>query len=317
MLYPFKFKTQFFEKIWGANNLKYLPGKNCAHIDKCGESWEISGLENKSSEIENGFLAGNFLDEIVEVYMEDLVGERVFSQYGNSFPLLVKFLDTADYLSVQVHPGNNKATLGKAEMWYVVNAEPESEIILGFNQKVNKEAFIYHLENKSLRSILNIIKPKAGDVFYIPPGTIHAIGAGVTLLEIQQSSDITYRVYDWDRPGLDGKQRELNIEQALNTIDFEAINLDKISFSEQLNQSVSILQTDYFTANVLAFNKPFKTDYVKIDSFVILCCVEGSYKINIDGVDELIEKGRCILLPADSNEIELISDFARIIEVFV
>ncbi len=318
MLYPFKFKSQFFEKVWGANNLKNLLGKNCAHIEKCGESWEISGLENKSSEIENGFLSGNCLDEIIEVYMEDLVGEKVFSQFGINFPLLFKWIDTSDYLSVQVHPGNGKNVSGKAEMWYVINANPESEIILGFNRIVSKEDFISHLENKSLKQILNVVKPKTGDVFYIPPGTIHAIGAGITLLEIQQSSDITYRVYDWDRPGLDGKPRELNVEEALKTIDFNALNQGKIFFPEQLNESVNILQNEYFTINMLAFNKAIKTDYVKIDSFVVLCCVEGNYNIIIDGVEETIEKGRCILLPADSNEVELTTNIlTRIIEVYL
>jgi mannose-6-phosphate isomerase len=321
MLYPFLFKPIFFEKVWGANRLTGLFGKNCQHLGNCGESWEVSGLENKSTIIENGFLAGNELCEIVEIYMEDLVGEDAYGIFGATFPLLVKFIDTSQYLSLQVHPEGVPGKVknnGKAEMWYVLNAEPEAEIIVGFNRKINKEEFIKHLENKTVKDILNVEKPKAGDVYFIPPGTIHAIGSGVTLIEIQQTSDTTYRVYDWDRVDAHGNTRELHKEMALQTIDFNSEISGKIPVVEALNQSVNIIQNKFFTANILAFNKNIKTDYVKVDSFVILCCVEGNFELISQSGSEYIEKGRCVLLPAETTEVEFVTTkFSKIIEVYI
>ncbi len=318
MLYPLKFKPVFKEKVWGANRLKTLFNKNIAGLKNCGESWEISGIENNPSVIENGFLAGNELAEIIEIYMEDLVGEAVFRNFGIMFPLLFKFIDTADYLSLQVHPGNIPGeSSGKAEFWYVLHAEADAEIIAGFNKDITKDIFTEHLNSNTLKEILNINKPKAGDVYYIPPGTIHAIGPGVTLLEIQQASDTTYRVYDWDRKGLDGNKRELHLEKALDTIDYNKsfciINTDSAS-----NGITNLIRNNIFTVNALEFNGVFNRDYIKIGSFVAYNCLEGEVVLKYNGGKEKLAKGQSVLLPAEIKEIELVSEKnSRVIETYI
>ena len=323
MLYPLKFKPVILEKVWGAGRLKTIYGKDCRDIEKCGESWEISGVESRASVIENGFLAGNDLHEILEIYMEDLVGEHVFSSYGIKFPLLVKLLDTSDYLSLQVHPYNgfvdgDTKYAGKTEMWYILNAEPGSEIIAGFKKDVSRETFLNSLRDKSLKQLLNVYKPKPGDAFFIPAGTLHAIGAGVTLIEIQQASDDTFRVYDWDRPGLDGKPRELHLEKALKVIDFNANLSCKIDYAEVVNSPVNLVEDKLFTVNLLTIDKNTKLDYIRINSFVILCCVEGSFKLRYNEGMEEVKAGQCLLLPSELNEVEFVtSEKTKIAEVYL
>lgn len=322
MLYPLKFKPLFFEKIWGGNRLKTLFNKEYSDIKNCGESWEISDVENRNSVIDNGFLAGNELAEIIEVYMEDLVGESVFSSYGIKFPLLFKFIDTDDYLSLQVHPGFSSdkpmdSSGSKAELWYIVDAEPDAEIILGLKKDTSKEEFLEHLNNNSIKEILNIEKPVAGDVYFIQPGTIHAIGKGVTLLEIQQSFDVTYRLYDWNRKGLDGKPRELHLENALKAVNFEASN-NKINVTVNVNSSTNLVKNKYFTSNIIEFDNNIQRDYIKIGSFVVYSCLEGKMDIKYKDGMEKLAKGQHVLLPAELKEVELIpASFSRIVETYI
>ena len=225
-LYPLKFKNIFKDKIWGGQKINTILGKDYTPLSNCGEMWVVSGVEGNQSIVENGFLAENELNEVVEIYMGDLVGEEVYEKYGNEFPVLIKFIDANDFLSIQVHPDDNLAKKrhagnGKTEMWYIVEASPEAELISGFSKKVDKETYLEHLQNKTLKEILNFERVKAGDVFYMPAGRVHAIGPGILLAEIQQTSDITYRIYDWDRLGVDGSLRELHTDLALDAIDFE------------------------------------------------------------------------------------------------
>src|SRR3972149_1007896 len=196
-LYPLKFKPIFKDKIWGGDKIKTLLNKDFSPLPNCGESWEISGVQDEISVVSNGFLIGNNLQELIEIYMGDLVGDQVYQKYGIEFPLLIKFIDAHDDLSIQVHPNDKLAmqrhnAYGKTEMWYIIDADRGAKLISGFNTEVTKDAYIKHLENNTLNLILNYEEVKAGDVFFMPAGRVHAIGKGILLTEIQQTSDITY-----------------------------------------------------------------------------------------------------------------------------
>ena len=214
-LYPLKFKPLFLDKIWGGQKIKNVLGQNVGDIPNCGEAWVLSGVNGHQTIVSEGFLEGNELNELAEIYMGDLLGDQVYEKYGTEFPILVKILDTNDYLSIQVHPDDELAMKrhagnGKTEMWYIIQADDEAELITGFKTKINKQEYLTHLNNKTLKSVLNIEKVKAGEVYYTPAGRVHALGPGMLLAEIQQTSDITYRIYDWDRIDHRGILRELH-----------------------------------------------------------------------------------------------------------
>ncbi|MFO7614612.1 MAG: type I phosphomannose isomerase catalytic subunit, partial [Bacteroidales bacterium] len=225
VLYPLKFKPVFDDRVWGGDKIRTHLGLDFGPMERCAEAWVLSGVEGKQTVVSNGFLAGNELNELVEVYMDELVGEKVFDKHSRVFPLLIKFIDAREWLSVQVHPDDNLARKrgmpnGKTEMWYVLDADDNSQLISGFKQKINQKAFLDHLQQKNLPQILNLEKVEKGDVFFMPAGRIHALGPGILLAEIQQTSDATYRVYDWDRVDKQGNPRETHVEQALAAIDF-------------------------------------------------------------------------------------------------
>jgi mannose-6-phosphate isomerase len=310
VLYPLKFKPIYKDKIWGGTRLKTLFNKDFSPLPNCGESWELSGVPGNISVVANGFLAGNTLNELIEVYMGELVGETVYEKHGNEFPLLVKLLDTSSFLSIQVHPDDIYAmkhhnSYGKTEMWIVLGADEDSEIIAGFGKEVTQDEYRYHLENRSLREILNIEKPVPGDVFFIPAGRIHAIGAGITLLEIQQTSDVTYRVFDWDREDENGKLRDLHTDQALEVMDFKKYDQYKTDYSLKLNQPAELVKCPFFTTRMLQFDKQKEIDYMFLDSFVILCCIEGNTMLNYPGGVEVVQAGEVVLLPAEIKSISL------------
>ena len=224
MLYPLKFRPIFKEKIWGGSKLRNQLFKNTSS-DKTGESWEISGVEGNISVVDNGFLQGKSLNDIISEYKESLLGKKIYNKFGTEFPLLIKFIDADDDLSIQVHPDDNTAkkrhkSFGKTEMWYVIDADKNAELITGVCKNTNKGEYSELLLNKQLKTILNFEKVKKGDVFFIPAGRIHAICKGILLAEIQQTSDITYRIYDWDRKDDTGNERELHTESAIDVIDF-------------------------------------------------------------------------------------------------
>lgn len=286
-----------------------LLGKDYSPLPNCGESWELSGLPGEVSVVSNGFLAGNELDELIEVYMGDLVGEKVFDHYGKDFPLLFKFLDTDDDLSVQVHPDDTLALerhqgRGKTEMWHVIAAQDGAEMILGFREDIGPETFRKHLEENRLEEILKKEKVRAGDAFYIPAGQVHAIGKGITLCEIQQSSDITYRIFDYNRPGLDGKARKLHIEESMDAIQFRAID-SRIQGKAIAHGLEEIIQSPYFTVRKLDFSKNLEMDYLFVDSFVVYTCLEGGCHVGYHGGKEWIGKGETLLVPAELKSIRL------------
>ncbi len=323
MLYPLKFKPIYKDKIWGGTRLKDLYNKDFSPLPNCGESWELSGVNENTSVVENGFLAGNSINEVIEIYMGELLGERVFEKHGNEFPLLVKLLDTNSYLSIQVHPDDtyalkNHDSFGKTEMWVVLDAQPDAEIITGFNRDVTEEIYVEYLENGRLKEILNIEKAAKGDVFFIPAGRIHAIGAGITLLEIQQTSDVTYRVYDWDRKDENGQYRELHTQRALEVLDFKKHDAYKTPYTIEQNKMVELVKCDYFTTRMLEFTKEREADYSFLDSFVLYSCLEGNCMINYPEGVEVLQAGNIILIPAEIKSLTLTPQGkCKIIETYI
>lgn len=323
-LYPLKFKSIFRDKIWGGNKIKNKFNYNIGQLENCGELWSLSGYPEEQSIVSNGFLEGNELNELVEIYMDELVGGAIYDKFQNVFPILVKILDAEDWLSIQVHPDDKLAQErglegGKTEMWYVLDADPKSQLIAGFNQKVNEHTYMRKIEAKKLPEIMNFVDVKKGDVFYMPSGRVHALGPGVLLAEIQQTSDTTYRIYDWDRKDSEGNERDLHLKEAMQAIDFDLYDNYKTEYSEKLNETNEIISTQYFTSNLILINKAVKKDYSQLDSFVILMGTEGEFtyldKYNNKG---LIKPGESLLIPALHDEISLFpKGDCKILEVYI
>ncbi len=323
-LYPIKFTPILKEKIWGGSKLQNMLSKHCENKSNIGESWEISSVEGDVSVVENGFLRGNSLSELIEIYMGDLVGDSVYNTFGLEFPLLIKFIDAQDDLSVQVHPNDEVAkqrhnSYGKTEMWYVVDAEPNAKLINGFVSDSNKSEYVAALQNGKLSDILNSEKVEAGDVYFIPAGRIHAIGKGIVVAEIQQTSDITYRIYDWGRVDDNGNGRELHTDLALDVINYKAEKKYKTSYKSELNKTVNLTVCQYFISNIISLKGSLSKDYNLIDSFVVYMCVEGQFYIHTDeGLVYKISKGETVLIPAIMKSFELKSDeLSKILEIYV
>jgi len=322
MLYPLKFTPILKDKIWGGTKLQQLFDK-AGSTDKLGESWELSGYEGDESVVINGFLAGNNLVELIEIYMGELLGEKIFDEYGLSFPLLFKLIDANENLSIQVHPGDEIAakrhnSFGKTEMWYVLDANPRAELILGFTKECTRDEYLDALEADEVESLLQKVPVTKGDVFFIPAGLVHAINKGVVLAEIQQSSDITYRIYDYKRKDDKGNERELHTKQALDVIDFSAAKNPKVSYKAQLNEITTLVECEYFTTNMLRFDTVVTRNYSSLDSFVVYMCLEGNLLIECNDGKTLVKKGDTILIPASIDELSLIPDSeATLLEVYV
>jgi len=322
-LYPLKFSPILKERVWGGNRLSKEYGKNAKEGSKIGESWELSGVQGDISLVANGFLEGNNLEEIIEVYMGDLVGEEIFEKFGREFPLLIKLIDANDDLSIQVHPPDDIAkerhrAHGKTEMWYVLEADDDAKIYTGFNREMTKELYIESLEKGNIAEILNIENPEPGNVFFIPSGRVHAICKGVMLTEIQQTSDITYRIWDWNRNGLDGKPRELHTELAVDAIDYNTYESYKTRVEPELNRTVNIIDCKYFTTNIIELDQAIIKDYSLIDSFVIYICVHGSAKLEWEDKSMNLVKGETVLIPALMEGIGIRpAPAARILEVYI
>ena len=322
-LYPLKFNPLFRDKIWGGDKIRTKLGLDFKPLSNCGEAWVLSGVQGNQTKVINGFLKGNDLNELVEVYMDELEGEKVFDRYGDEFPILIKFIDANDYLSIQVHPGDDLAAKrkignGKTEMWYIMDADPGAELISGFSRQVNRDTYIDFLEKKKLKEILNVEKVSAGDVFFIPSGRVHALGPGILLAEIQQTSDTTYRIYDWDRVDNEGKPRELHTELALDAIDFRIPDSYRTNYRHVPNKSSNLVESPFFTTNVLSFDKLIEKDYSYLDSFVIYLCIEGTSEIRYDLEKITLTRGEAMLLPATMEKLLLIpKPNGKILEVFI
>ena len=322
MLYPMKFMPLFKNKIWGGNKIKSL-GFDYDPLPNCGELWVLSGVEGNESVITNGFLADNTISEILEIYMGELIGEKNFEHFGTEFPLLIKIIDAADKLSIQVHPDDALAQQrgmenGKTEMWYILEADKGAEIVDGFQQQVTREEYQQYLDLGHLESLLHIEHPQPGDTFFIPAGRIHAIGKGILLAEIQQASDCTYRIYDYNRLDSDGRPRELHTAEALDAICFNPTADGKTHYTYRDNSTTPLAECPYFTVSLIPLSKPIRKDFSKLDSFVAYLCVEGIAAVKT--LDDIvpIHAGECVLVPAVAEMVELFSEGpAKLLEIYI
>lgn len=317
-----KFTPILKEKIWGGEKLMTLLNKVSDRKD-IGESWEISDVENDTSIVSHGNLKDKSLKELLISFKSDLVGKKVYNQFGNHFPLLIKFIDAKEALSIQLHPNDDLAkerhnSFGKTEMWYVMQADKFGNLIVGFKKDTDKEKYLYHLKNKSLLSVLNVDEVQKGDVYFIPSGRVHAIGAGVLLVEIQQTSDVTYRVYDWDRQDAEGKSRELHTKQALEAIDYKAQPSYKTDYKKKENKTSEVVSCPYFTTNVISLDKHISVNHSEKDSFVIYMCVEGEVSFQNQNQKEILRMGETLLVPACLKDFDIIAEEkSELLEVYI
>jgi mannose-6-phosphate isomerase len=315
-LYPIKFSPILKEKVWGGNKLKTILGKNIAS-QNVGESWELSGVDNDISIVQNGLLKGNSVSELIEKYKEEFLGKNVYETYGTQFPLLFKFIDAKEELSVQLHPGDELAkkrhnSFGKTEMWYIIQADENAELILGFNQEIDKKTYLSAIESNNIQQILHHEKVKPGDAFFVEPGLVHAIGKGVLLAEIQQTSDVTYRIYDWNRPDVDGNMRELHLDLAIDAIDFNSLKNFRLDTTKK-----NLISTPYFSVNQVSTEQNAFRALNSIDSFVVYMCVSGETEINCGGVSEILKMGETVLIPAAVEVVNFQNGSAKLLEIFV
>ncbi|MFK5957715.1 MAG: mannose-6-phosphate isomerase [Lutibacter sp.] len=319
--YPLKFKPILKERIWGGTKLVTQFNKKSS-LKNIGESWEISDVNESVSIVSNRFLKGTSLRKLVESYKWDLIGRNNYANFGNNFPLLIKFIDAKQDLSVQVHPNNvlskkRHNSFGKTEMWFVLQAEENSRLIVGFNKTISTEEYVQLLEDKNILSVLNDVYVKKGDAFFIETGTVHAIGAGIVLAEIQQTSDITYRIYDFDRVDENGNTRELHTELAIDALNFsEKIDLVR-NYKTNKNTLNTIVNCNYFNTNFIPVLGKITLDYSQTDSFVVFMCIEGNATVTIFNNTELIEFGETILVPAIATEVIIEANNCKLLEVTV
>ena len=319
--YPLKFTPILKEKIWGGNKLKDILNKHSI-VENIGESWEISGVQDNVSVVENGPLRGTSLKKLIEKDKGELLGEKIYEQFGNDFPLLIKFIDASTELSVQLHPNDKLAkkrhnSFGKTEMWYIMQADEKAKINIGFKETISRDEYLQALEAGEITKLLNFEEVQKGDSFFINTGKVHAIGAGVLLAEIQQTSDITYRIYDWDRKDADGNGRELHTALAIDAIDFEREDDFKLTYDKEINQSSNIARCQYFTTNYLPVKGKVKKDYSELDSFVVYMCVSGEAEISVKGNSENIKQGQTILIPAKFQKVDIEGEECELLEVYI
>lgn len=320
-LYPLKFKPILKERLWGGTKLRDVLNKPI-ESDITGESWELSGVSGDISEVSNGTLQGTSLQELITLHGESLLGKSVVERFGNEFPILIKFIDAKQDLSIQLHPNDALAkrrhnSFGKTEMWYIMDANPGSQLIVGFNKDVEKTEYIESLESGNLLNLMNYEEVNEGDTFFINTGKIHAIGAGVLLAEIQQTSDITYRVYDFDRRDKDGNLRELHTSLAIDAIDYEQKNDFKVNYQKYKDVTNAMVDCPYFKTNFLDLSKNIGLDVSQRDSFIIYMCVGGEAKISNDWGTTDIKKGETVLIGASSSNINIDTKGAKLLEVTI
>ena len=310
MFYPLIFQPIFKERIWGGTKLKEYLNKSFEG-DQVGESWELSTVTNDVSVVANGEFVGLNLNELIEKYPTEILGGKSIEKFGLEFPLLFKFLDAKEDLSIQVHPNDELAkqrhnSFGKTEMWYVMQADESARLVVGFKHKTNKKDYLTHLEDKTLVKILNETPVKKGDTFFLETGTVHAIGAGVLIAEIQQTSDITYRLYDWDRVDANGKGRELHNDLAVEAINYEETTT-KVHYNNIPNESVNLVECPFFTTNILEVVGTYDWKKKK-ESFTVLMCTEGSFVLVTSNSKSEFKKGDTILIPAILEEFQIIGE---------
>ena len=305
-LYPLKFNPILKEKLWGGQKIRTILGKDFGALSNCGETWELSGVEGNISTVANGPLAGAGLAALIEEKKAELVGNSIYENFGDEFPLLIKFIDADQDLSIQVHPDDRLAKerhngFGKTEMWYILQADSGATLIDGFNKDTNKAEYIQHLEGGKLTEILNREEVNEGDVFYLPAGRVHTIGKGLLLAEIQQTSDLTYRIYDFDRVDKDGNKRELHTDLAVEAIDYSRPTQVKSPYDRTPNQTNNVVSSPFFSTNKIDVTQKMGIDRTDLDSFKIYIGVGGSGHL----AGEKISFGEVVLVPASMKEYEI------------
>ena len=324
-LYPFLFEPNLHSVVWGGNQLR--PYKGLAPSEEpIGESWEVSAVPTSTSIISNGELKGKDLITAINEHPDAIVGKKVNEKYDGKLPILVKFIDAKRDLSIQVHPNDEMAIrehgkMGKTEMWYVIKADEGAHLYAGFKQKITPEEYQKRIVDGTITEILADHQVKAGDVFYLPAGRVHAICGGIMLAEVQQSSDVTYRIYDYNRPGLDGKPRELHTDLAAKALDYHVEDNYRTEYVDTSNKAIQIMDTPYFDVRIMEVDKPFHRGLLKYDSFIITMCIEGGCKIHVrnTGDEIILKEGYCTLIPAAIADYDIIpqGSKSRILDAFI
>ena len=322
-MYPLKFKPILKQTLWGGD--KIIPFKHLSEeMSNVGESWELSGVPDNESEVANGEFKGMTLGQLVRQFRGELVGESNYARLNSTFPLLIKFIDAQQDLSIQVHPSDELAkkrhnSMGKTEMWYVVDAAPDAKLRSGFSQEITPKEYKDRVFNSTITEVLQEYPIKKGDVFFLPAGRIHSIGAGAFIAEIQQTSDITYRIFDFDRKDANGNTRELHTELAKDAIDYEVLDDYRTDYEAVKDEPVELVACPYFTTSLYDMTETISCDYSELDSFVVLICLEGDCKI-VDNENNEVElhAGETVLLPASTMDITIIPEgTAKLLETYV
>lgn len=332
-MYPFLFKPNLHPVVWGGHRLFPYKGlEDCNTITQkfnefpIGESWEVSAVPSSTSIISNGKYAGMLLTDVIAKHPEDILGKAVAKKYDNKLPILVKFIDAEKDLSIQVHPNDEMAQrvhskMGKSEMWYIIDAKPGSYLYAGFKDKITKEEYRQMINYGTICNALARHEVHPGDVFYLPAGRVHAICGGILLAEVQQSSDVTYRIFDYNRPGIDGKPRELHTELAAEALDFDVKDDYRTHYPEDCDTANSVICSPYFNVRVTEMTEVFHRNLIKYDSFIISMCIEGDCKIRIrETGDEIsLPAGNSCLIPSSIADYDVIplNGKTRILDAFI
>lgn len=323
-MYPLKFEPILKQTLWGGD--KIVPFKHLNdNLTGVGESWEISGVENNESVVASGPDKGATLTDMVKKYREELVGEANYARFGNKFPLLIKFIDARQDLSIQVHPADDLAkkrhnSMGKTEMWYVIGADKDARLRSGFSQQITPKEYKDRVHSNTITDVLQEYEIHPGDVFFLPAGRIHSIGAGAFIAEIQQTSDITYRIYDFNRKDANGNTRELHTSQALDAINYEVLDNYRTEYDAVKDEPVELVACPYFTTSVYDMTEQISCDYSELDSFVIFICMEGACQmVDNEGNELAVRAGETVLLPASTQDVTITpeGDGVKLLETYV
>ena len=316
----YKFEPQIKQTLWGGD--KIIPFKHLhIQMDNVGESWEISGVKGSETIVAEGEHKGKNLNELVSELKGKLVGEENYQRFGDEFPLLVKFIDARQDLSIQVHPSDEVAhrqgkPRGKTEMWYCLESDAQARLYNGLKKQITPDEYKAMVENDTITDALASYEVHEGDVFFIPAGRIHSIGAGCFVTEIQQTSDVTYRIYDFKRKDKNGNYRELHTQQAAESIDYAVQPSYRTEYQAKKDEGVQVIACPHFTTAVYDLTEPMTLDYSELDSFVILVAVKGTGRITADDETSDFQAGDSILLPATTNEVK-VEGTVKFLETYV
>ena len=323
MLYPLTFKPILKKVIWGGSDI--CPFKGISPVQEgIGESWELSHVEGDYSIVADGELANKSLDDLIKAYGKDLLGEHVIERFGTRFPLLIKFIDARDNLSIQVHPNDELAkerhnSFGKTEMWYVIKASKDAMLYSGFSKQSNPEDYVKRVKENTIMDALQRYDVQEGDVFFLPAGRVHAIGSGCFIAEIQQTSNITYRIYDYNRKDKNGNTRELHTELAKDAIDYTLYPDYRTHYKAHSNATVNLADCKYFTTNLMDLDAMMTRDFSDLDSFVVYICMEGNATITDNNNQSVtVHQGQTVLIPANTESVTIApSPNAKFMEAYI